>query len=86
MNDCPSRKDSASDQAPHACIHLQEPFSDCYCMNISSFNITRMLAFCNGDYRSCPIFRRSHKKTTTLSAFRSDGNEAGAVDLPSVKE
>jgi hypothetical protein len=40
----------------HACIFLQKPFADCYCMNISSSNISKMLAFCTGDFRSCPIY------------------------------
>lgn len=43
---------------PHACIFLQHPFADCYCMNITSSNIRKMLAFCTGEYRSCLVYCR----------------------------
>ena len=44
--------------AEEACIFLQEPFADCFCLHISSSNICKMLAFCTGDYRSCPTYRQ----------------------------
>lgn len=40
------------------CPVLHQPFADCYCMNISSANINKMLTLCIGDYRSCPIYQR----------------------------
>ena len=49
----------------HACIYLQKPFAGCYCMNISSFNISKMLAFCTGDFRSCPMFCRAIEENET---------------------
>ena len=45
------------------CIFLGQPFADCYCMNISSFNIGKMLSFCTGDYRSCPIYLQKTAET-----------------------
>jgi len=39
-----------------ACRFLHEPFPDCFCLNISSFNIRKMLAYCTADYGSCPIY------------------------------
>jgi hypothetical protein len=42
----------------NACRFLRSPFPDCFCLNISSFNIRKMLAYCTGDYGSCPIYCR----------------------------
>jgi hypothetical protein len=47
---------TAEFQLAYACVYLQKPFPDCYCMNLSSLNIPKVLAFCNRAYRSCPIY------------------------------
>lgn len=41
---------------PHGCIFLQKPFPDCFCMNLSSANIGKMLAFCTGDFHACLVY------------------------------
>ncbi|HJV64762.1 MAG TPA: hypothetical protein VJ550_03415 [Geomonas sp.] len=52
-------KPSADDhQVAQVCPVLHKPFTDCYCMNISSSSIKKMLAFCIGDHRCCPIYQR----------------------------
>jgi hypothetical protein len=40
-----------------ACPYLTMPFPDCYCMNLSSQNIARMLVYCSENYFSCLIYR-----------------------------
>ncbi len=52
----PPLKAAASANQQQACVHLIKPFPDCYCMNLSSSNIRKMLTFCTGDFRSCPIY------------------------------
>ena len=52
---------NAADTAENAqyrnCKHLKEPFPECYCMNISSTKIAKMLSYCAHDYESCHIYR-----------------------------
>lgn len=45
-------------QSMRACVFLQNPFPECYCMNMTSSNIRKMLSFCIGDFRSCVIYRK----------------------------
>jgi len=38
------------------CVFLSNPFPECYCMNMTSFNISRMLSYCTGDFKLCVIY------------------------------
>ena len=61
----------AQDELQNACVFLKKPFTDCYCMNLSSSNISKMLAFCTGDFPACPIYRQK-------GADRENPGSAGA--------
>jgi hypothetical protein len=39
------------------CRFLKHPFPDCYCVNLTGRKITKVVAFCAGDYQACSIFR-----------------------------
>ncbi|GFO55140.1 hypothetical protein GMSM_21470 [Geomonas sp. Red276] len=39
------------------CDYLPRPFPDCYCMNISSSTIGKMLTYCIGNFPSCPVYQ-----------------------------
>jgi hypothetical protein len=54
-------------QSLRACVFLQKPFRECYCMNMTSSNIRKMLSFCIGDFRSCVIYRKESEKEATGS-------------------
>jgi len=40
------------------CKLLSSPFAECYCRNLSSTNICRVLQFCAGEFSSCPIYQK----------------------------
>ena len=40
----------------NGCVYLSKPFPECYCLNMTSFKIFKMLAYCNGDFRFCVIY------------------------------
>jgi hypothetical protein len=54
-------------QTLRACIFLQKPFPECYCMNMTSSNIRKMLSFCIGDFRSCCVYRKEIGKQPSSS-------------------
>jgi hypothetical protein len=39
------------------CRFLIDPFQECYCMNITAHKISKIIAFCAGEFKSCPIYR-----------------------------
>jgi|GEM_PF-6093836 len=39
------------------CRFIEASLPECYCTNITSLNIPKMLAFCGGDYERCKIYR-----------------------------
>ncbi|BCS55087.1 hypothetical protein GSbR_18680 [Geobacter sp. SVR] len=49
--------DTAENARYHNCKHLKKPFPECYCMNISSIKIAKILSYCASDYESCHIYR-----------------------------
>ncbi|WP_305732295.1 hypothetical protein [Trichlorobacter ammonificans] len=49
--------DIIAERAALMCRFLKAPFPECYCMNISSKNIQKMLLFCADDYAACSIYR-----------------------------
>jgi len=44
------------------CEFIDKSLPDCYCTNITSLNIPKMLAFCGGDYKSCKIYQNRSGK------------------------
>jgi hypothetical protein len=38
------------------CIFICNPFPECYCMNITSSKIPKILAYCTGDFNLCGIY------------------------------
>jgi len=70
----------------NACIFLAKPFDNCYCMNISSSNIPKMLALCIGDYRSCAIYRRHQAETEAAGAANGMSHLKTAELKTSAKE
>ena len=40
------------------CVFISEPFPECYCMNINSTKIPKVLKYCAGDYTLCSIYIR----------------------------
>ena len=40
------------------CPILDDPAPDCYCLNLTSFNIPKAVQFCLRDFRQCPIYQR----------------------------
>ena len=41
-----------------ACPVLEQPETDCYCLNLTSLNIPKAVHFCLRDFRQCPIYKR----------------------------
>ena len=40
------------------CPVLDNPESDCYCLNLNSLNIPKAVRFCLRDFRECPIYKQ----------------------------
>ncbi len=40
------------------CVFLKKPFPECYCMNLTSSNIPRILMYCDRGFQSCQIYCR----------------------------
>ncbi len=43
------------------CVFMEKPFPECYCLNISSQKIPKMLTFCAGEYTSCAVYRQKNE-------------------------
>lgn len=43
-------------EPPRTCTFLGYPFPECYCVNLSSRHIARVLAYCAGAFESCPVY------------------------------
>lgn len=54
------KKEMESAAAPQAqvCKFLRKPFPGCYCRNISSMSIPKIISVCGGEFRLCPIYCR----------------------------
>jgi len=42
------------------CPHVKQPFSDCYCRNLTNATIPLVIYFCRERYVECPIYRSKH--------------------------
>lgn len=40
------------------CEFIKELLPECYCTNLKSANVPKMLEFCGGDYTKCPLYRQ----------------------------
>ena len=38
------------------CSYLTEPFPECYCKQLSSANIPKIIRFCAGDFKLCGVY------------------------------
>jgi hypothetical protein len=54
----------------HGCMFLNAPFPECYCMNIRSTNITKILNFCADAYQSCQIYGLKKEEKNCLVPAR----------------
>jgi hypothetical protein len=45
-------------EGEETCPVLDNPESDCYCLNMTSLNIPKAVQFCLRDFRECPIYKR----------------------------
>jgi len=59
--------DSFGIHALHQCIFLKSPFPECYCMHVTSTTISKLLAFCAGDFTSCRIYRHRAGKNAPVA-------------------
>jgi hypothetical protein len=41
------------------CPVLENPEPDCYCLDLTSLSIQRAIEYCLGDFRQCPIYKRT---------------------------
>jgi|GEM_PF-5876760 len=51
------------------CNLLSNPFAECYCKNLSSTNICRVLQFCAGEFLSCPIYQKETVITSNTTGI-----------------
>lgn len=42
------------------CPYISNPFSDCYCVNITSDKIPNAVMLCGGSYAICKVFLRNN--------------------------
>jgi len=56
-----------SPKAGFGCRFLHDPFPECYCMNITSANIQKILAYCATNYQSCQIYCRKTNACNILA-------------------
>jgi len=40
------------------CPYLDDPDSDCYCMNLNSQTVESVIHYCGGMFKECEFFRR----------------------------
>jgi hypothetical protein len=60
--------DNAGDKKRHhpegdICKFLEQPLGECYCLNVSSRRITKLLSLCGGNFRSCAIYTAENEKS-----------------------
>jgi len=41
------------------CPVLENPEPECYCLDLTSLQIRKAIHFCLGDFRKCPIYKRT---------------------------
>ncbi len=45
----------------HICPFTAEPDEECYCININSLRVYRVIDYCAGDFRLCPVYEKLSK-------------------------
>lgn len=55
----PGNPDRVEDTEFDFCPHFVKPFAECFCRQFDSLTIPKIVAYCNGTYSLCPIFRRA---------------------------
>lgn len=43
------------------CDFLKDPLPECYCKNLSSRNVPRIIRFCASDFRQCLVYLKINK-------------------------
>jgi hypothetical protein len=46
------------------CPRIVRPFSDCYCINMTSRKIALAIEFCGAGYENCEIYKRNKPSET----------------------
>ncbi len=41
------------------CPLVHRPLTECYCLDMTSRNIDKVLRYCSGDYEQCVIYMKS---------------------------
>lgn len=41
------------------CPHVQDPFEDCYCFNLTSRYVKSAIHYCGNHFTSCDIYKRN---------------------------
>ncbi len=49
------------------CPLVNNPRRDCYCLDMTSRNIEKVVRFCSGDYEQCTIYSKSRLKRPQIS-------------------
>jgi hypothetical protein len=48
------------------CPYLDDPDSDCYCMNLNSQTVESVIHYCGGLFEECEFFRKREASTENL--------------------
>lgn len=59
----------ASPTLSTGCVFLSNPYPECYCINMTSFKIFKILAYCSGDYKLCVIYCNKVEEKNGLQAI-----------------
>jgi hypothetical protein len=49
------------------CPLVNNPRRDCYCLDMTSRNIEKVVRYCSGDYEQCAIYIESRQKRPHIS-------------------
>ena len=49
------------------CPLVNNPRRDCYCLDMTSRNIEKVVRYCSGDYEQCAIYIKSRQKRPHIS-------------------
>lgn len=44
------------------CPYVNNPLRNCYCLDMNSRNIEKVVRYCSGDFQQCVIYIESRKK------------------------
>ena len=48
------------------CPLVSNPLQDCYCLDMNSRNIEKVVQFCSGDYERCAIYLENRTKRPNI--------------------